>query len=508
MVAGQAGPDSLDIILINLCLSCFDVDYGSREASSSSLGAEVERLRSVVGGQFGIYDIRVTYDTVVFFISCDLSTLEERFDSVRSQLVPQNYIPFLQKRGGEYTIMVGKRKPVNKKGYILNLVFLVATLITTTIAGAFLWAGYYGLNEVFTVTNILNGIVYFVLPVMLILGTHEMGHYIVARRFRVNASLPYFMPSFPPLGTFGAFISIRDPFPNRKALLEIGIAGPIAGFLVTIPVMFLGFYLTQANPVPAPILTPNTAVFSVPWMYSMMLNLLPISGNVNLFPTAFAAWVGFFATALNLFPAGMLDGGHVARALLGDQSKYLGWASVLALVVLAYYFESWIFIALLVLFFGIRHPPPLNDVSKLKVNRKMLGAVALVIFLISFTPIPIHYVAQNSSFDMVSSTQSINMTTSSPVQYFNITVMNTGNVQETVTLTMGGNQNFIATFANSTSAVQYTLNLQISLEPGNSSTAVVKVVPAYGTGVGSYSLNILGQSTTTTKSVTVTIDYA
>lgn len=482
--------------------------HGSWESGSSSLGTEVERLKSIVGGQFGIYDIRVTYDAVVFFISCDMATLEHKFDNVRSQLVPQNYIPFLQKRGGEYTILVGKRKPVNKKGYLANIIFLVATLITTTIAGAFLWAGYYGLNNVFTITNILNGIVYFVLPVMLILGTHEMGHFLVARRFHVNASLPYFIPSIPPFGTFGAFISIRDPFPNRKALLEIGIAGPIAGFLVSIPVAFLGFWLTQINPVPAPILTPNTTVFSVPWLYSTMLNLLPISGNANLFPTAFAAWVGLFATALNLFPAGMLDGGHVARALLGDQSKYLGWASILSLVVLAYFFESWIFIALLVLFFGVRHPPPLNDISKLKVNRKMLGAVALVIFLVSFTPIPIYSVPANTSFSMSSSVQNLSMTSASTVQYFNITVANTGNVQTTVNISMDTNANFVATFSNSSAGNQFTTDLYITLGPGNTSTALVRLAPAVYITPGTYQVTILGKAGTLSKSVTITVVYS
>lgn len=501
-------PGLHDIILINLCLPCFDVVYGNREAGSSSLGTEVERLRSVVAGQFPIYDIRVTYDSVVFFISCDLTTLEERFDNVRSQLVPQNYIPFLQKRGGEYTIMVGKRKPIGKKGNLANIILLVATIVSTTIAGAFLWAGYYGINEVFTITNILNGIVFFVLPVMLILGTHEMGHFLVARRFKVNASLPYFIPSIPPLGTLGAFISIRDPFPNRKALLEIGIAGPIAGFLVTIPIAFLGFYLTQMNPVPPPVLTPGTGVFTVPWLYSTLLNLFPISGNINLFPTAFAAWVGFFATALNLIPAGMLDGGHVSRALLGDQSKYLGWASVLALVVLAYYFESWILIALFVLFFGIRHPPPLNDVSKLKVNRKMLGAVALAIFLISFTPVPIVYIHSNTSFTMTSSAQTLNITNTTTVQYFNLTVENTGNVQTVVSLKMVQNPDFIATFSSSSGGGQYSSSLQLQLDPGNSSNAIVRVVPGLGTPAGVYQLQIQGASGSFVRTVSVTINYS
>ncbi len=481
--------------------------YGGSPAGSASLGAEVERLKSVVSSQFEVYDIRVTYDAVVFFVDCNTATLESSFDFIRNQLVPLNYIPFLQKRGGEYTITIGKRKPIGRKGNIPNMILLAATLISTTIAGAFLWAGYYNSNDIFTLGNFLNGIVYFVFPVMLILGTHEMGHFLVARRFKVNASLPYFLPSIPPLGTLGAFISIRDPFPNRKALLEIGIAGPIAGFLVTIPVAIVGFILTEMNPVAAPPLTPGTQVFSVPYLYSLMLSLFPFASNINIFPTAFAAWVGFFATALNLLPAGQLDGGHVARALLGDQSKYLGWAAILGMVVLSFEFESWILIALFVLLVGVRHPPPLNDISKLKVSRKMLGAVALALFLVTFTPFPIVTISSNTSFTMTTSMQSVNMTDTAPVQYFNLTIVNTGNVQETVNLSQVQNPNLIATFSSSPANGQYSSSILLKVDPGTTVNTSVRVAAVATIQPGSYVLNIQGTSDGFVGTVAVAVVY-
>ncbi len=497
-----------DIILIYMWLRCYGVAYRDGTSGPSTLGAEVERLKSIVSSQFEVYDIRVTYDAVVFFVDCNSATLESNFDSIRRTLVPINYIPFLQKRGGEYTITVGKRKPVGRKGNIPNIILLAATLISTTIAGAFLWAGYYNSNNIWTLGSFLNGMVYFVTPVMLILGTHEMGHFLVARRFRVNASLPYFIPSIPPLGTLGAFISIRDPFPNRKALLEIGIAGPIAGFLVTIPVAFVGFYLTQMNPVLSPPLTPGTQVFTVPYLYSLMLSLFPFSSNLNIFPTAFAAWVGFFATALNLLPAGQLDGGHVARALLGEKSKYLGWAAILGMVLLSFEFESWILIALFVLLVGVRHPPPLNDISKLKVSRKMLGVVALAMFLVTFTPFPIVTVSSSTSFTISSSTQLISMNSASSVQYFNITVVNTGNVREAVNITQLQNANVVATFAYPPGGGQYGTFIVLNIDPGATASASVRIAATSTIVSGTYILQIQGSSNGYVSSIPITVNYS
>ncbi len=484
------------------------MDYGVSGAASSSLGTEVERLRTVIGRQFEIYDIRVTYDAIVFFVDCSPSTLEANFDSVRTALVPQNYIPFLQKRGGEYTITISKRKPLGKKGNLVNIILLAVTLVTTTVTGAILWAGYFRISNLFTLSNFLNGIVYFVVPLMLILGLHEMGHFVVARRFGVNASLPFFLPSIPPFGTFGAFISIRDPFPNRKALLEIGIAGPIVGFLVTIPVAIAGLYLTKLNPVAPLPLTPNTTVYLAPYLYQVLLSLFQFPSDASLFPTAFAAWVGFFVTAMNLLPAGQLDGGHVSRALLGDYSKYLGWAAILAMVLLGFVSDIWIFYAILALFMGVRHPPPLNDISRLKVDRKMLGAVAMAMFLVSVTPIPVTTIPTSSSFSMSASPSSILILNTSPVQYLNLTVENTGNIQESVNITQVQTNGFVATFGSLGSGPPFLPSVVLDIGVGANATVLVKVAAVSGTTPGSYILNIQGISDKISNTLKVDVTYS
>jgi len=487
-----------------LCFSVKSVNGTYR--SPSTIGEEIERLKSVISSRFSIYDIRVTYDAVIFFISANPDTLEQDFDEVRKVLVPQNYIPFLQRHGGEMTITVGKRKPIGKKGNIPNIVLLVLTLISTTVTGAFLWAGYYEESSIFTLSNILNGIVFFVVPVMLILGTHEMGHYVVAKRHHVNASLPYFLPSIPPIGTLGAFISIRDPFPSRRALLEIGIAGPIAGFLVTIPVAVVGFILTQMNPVPPQILPPGAEVFSVPFLYSLILSLFRFPSSTSIFPTAFAAWVGFFATALNLLPAGQLDGGHVARALLGESSKYLGWATLLAMVILSFGFESWLLMALFVLLVGFRHPPPLNDVTKLKLNRKMLGAIAAAMFLVTFTPFPVTSVPANLSYSMTATPQNISIPNSTSTGQLMISISNQGNTLETINLSQMPDAYFVSAFQTMGGLNgSYAL---LKLKVGETVNVSVSVAPTrFLTQPGTYPLVFVAREGSITRTVTVEVSY-
>ena len=473
----------------------------SQYAATGSLRAEVEMLKSAISNHFEVYDIRVTYETVAFLVRCAPSDLERKFDGVRRDLVPKNYVPFLQKRRGEFAIIVGKRRPLGRKGNIPNIVLLAVTLITTTVTGAILWANYYNLPDTFTPDTIVNGIIFFVFPLMLILASHEMGHFMVARRYNVNASLPYFLPSIPPLGTLGAFISIRDPFPNRKALLEIGIAGPIVGFLVSIPVAIAGFMLTQMNLVHV-IVVAGTPVFKAPFLYDFMMSFFPFSsGTFIIFPTAFAAWVGFFATALNLLPAGQLDGGHIARALLGDNARYLGWGTLAVLIVLSLNFTSWIFIALFVMILGVRHPPPLNDISKLKIDRKMLGAIAAAMFLISFTPIPVTTIPAYTSFTMTSATTSVIVNNTSP-QTFLLTVTNTGNTAENITLSSvqstSGYTHFAMLFAPGAAppgSSAFKGSLTFMLAVGKEANVTVSVAEINSVSPGTYRLEVLGVAT-------------
>lgn len=405
--------------------------------SQIDVAADVELVRSLVAKYFPIYDVKVSYESVTLLVSPDKSTLEKNFESLRRDLKAKRYIPLINYAGGEYTISV-VRFPETKKGNLwINRALLVVTFITTTLAGMILWADYDGAAEIFTVNNFAMGAVFFAIPLMAILGVHELSHYIAAKRHGVEASLPYFIPSIPPFGTFGAFISLRDPMPSRKALVDIGIAGPLGGLAVTIPVALLGLYLTaNGHAVSGPIGDGGVMAIMIQPLYQILAMLVPMADNMALHPTAFAAWVGFLVTAINLLPIGQLDGGHVARGLFGNNAKYLGYATFGILVLLALFFDGWILFALLVFLLGLKHPAPLNDISKLGFRTKAIGVLGLIILLATFVPQPITTIAPDHSFDL--SVAGGNNTTdmAGGIAEFHILINNTGNTNSQMTLTL------------------------------------------------------------------------
>ena len=251
------------------------------------------------------------------------------------------------------------------------------------MGGAWNWSDYSG-KPILSLESIGYGAVFFSAPLLAILGCHEMGHYVVAKRYHVRASLPFFLPSVPPLGTLGAFISMRDPIPNRRALLDIGVSGPLVGFAIAIPVTLAGLALTAATPGGMLAESPNPSI-----LFLLLSKFFPIPGPVVQHPLAFAGWVGLFVTAINLLPAGQLDGGHVARALLGRRQFYLSWAAVLLLFGLSFVaYPGWFLFGFLIFILGLRHPPPLNDLTPLDVRRKLIGIAAVVILIVTFVPQP------------------------------------------------------------------------------------------------------------------------
>jgi len=333
--------------------------------------------------------------------------------------------------------------------------------------------------------NVLGGFLTFAVPVLLVLGIHEMGHYIVARRHGLRPTLPFFIP-FPSfgglsLGTLGAFIAMRDPMPDRKTLFDVGASGPIAGFLVAVPLVLAGAWMTQSAGHEAPDLhrpevdlptgvveaagrgraelrlddgTRHLLAVTAPQEntgridYTLRLTyglpggvrgedvsvlrlepgrtahrLLQVPGNatgaqaslewddglrgfgdpllVRSFrwfglesdgllshPTYIAGWVGLLVTGINLLPVSQLDGGHVARAVLGERMKYAAFGAITLLLVLTYLFRTWLILALFIVLMGIHHPPPLNDRTPLDRKRLALAVVVLLILVLTFVPVP------------------------------------------------------------------------------------------------------------------------
>ncbi|MBI2952427.1 site-2 protease family protein [bacterium] len=292
----------------------------------------------------------------------------------------------------------------------LHALLFLATIATTTFAGLFLFRSFF------------LGCLYSV-AVLTILGVHELGHYFASRRWGVRATLPYFIP-FPPnpyvlsFGTMGAVIKIRSPIPNRNALVDIGAAGPIAGFVVAVIALIVGLSLSEVQTLETPgglIFSPDGESILSSWMISLTLGEFPPGAVISLHPIALAGWLGLFITVLNLLPIGQLDGGHIVYALFGRRHTLIanaatvllfllclagppyGWLNVLRVSDLHAGLKvwamsrwlGWIFFAVLVrAVLGIQHPPPMDAETPLKPSRRVIGYVALAIFVLCFIPVP------------------------------------------------------------------------------------------------------------------------
>ena len=233
----------------------------------------------------------------------------------------------------------------------------------------------------------------FVVALMSILLAHEMGHYLACRHYGVDATLPFFIPAplIGPAYTLGAFIRIRGPIPHRRALFDIGIAGPLAGFLVCLPVLWLGMMEATVGPLPErPMRDPP---FGEPllfqWATALTIGTVPEGQTLYIGPYGLAAWFGLLVTALNLMPVGQLDGGHVTHALLRQRSVVVSRLGILACVGLLYLRPTWMLWTILLLVLARRpHPATLADHLPVGKARVFVGLLGLAVFVLSFTPSP------------------------------------------------------------------------------------------------------------------------
>jgi membrane-associated protease RseP (regulator of RpoE activity) len=294
-------------------------------------------------------------------------------------------------------LTAARRRPERRWKYAI--LFLL-TFATTTLAGAQFYAGFEldfgnGPLDLTRAQFYLNGF-WYSLSILAILGAHEFGHYYACRYYGVDASLPYFLPVPPPLltGTLGAFIRIRQPIPSKRQLFDIGIAGPIAGFIVAIPVLIIGMNLSRVVRIPADF---QGMELGEPLLFKAISWLRwgspPDGYSINMHPIAFAAWFGLLATALNLFPIGQLDGGHISYAVLGRKSTGVTLTMVLCLIGLTFVSSSWmvwtVLTVVMLLAFGPRHPRTFDEDAPLDTTRRWLAVFAVVMFILCFTPAPI-----------------------------------------------------------------------------------------------------------------------
>lgn len=269
----------------------------------------------------------------------------------------------------------------------MPLLLFLATVLTTLGAGAMLA----GADPFADPAALVEGLP-FSAALLLILGAHESAHYLLSRRHGVRSTPPLFIPAPTLAGTFGAVIRIESPIPDRRSLIEIGIAGPLAGFLVALPLAIAGLRLSRVVAHAAPgggeagLGLGSSLIFSL--LERLVLGALPEESSLVLHPVAFAAWIGFFVTAINLLPVGQLDGGHVVHALAGRRQESISRAAVLALAPLGFLWWGWFLWGGMLLLMGLRHPPVLAEGSPLGWRERVLGAVAAALLVLTFIPAP------------------------------------------------------------------------------------------------------------------------
>lgn len=270
---------------------------------------------------------------------------------------------------------------------MINIALFAATMFTTTAAGAL----YANKEFISWFSFFINGLV-FSIPLMSILLVHEMGHFLAGRRRHLDVTPPYFIPAIPPVGTFGAFIKIRSLIPDRQALIEVGAAGPVCGAIIAIPLLVLGIGLSEIQ-------QGSQDGSGISFGTSIILELacliwfgkFSFQTVILLHPIAIAAWFGLFVTAMNLLPVGQLDGGHVVYATFGPRiARYVSYGVFGALLPLGYFaWPGWIMFAVLTLFIGLKHPPPIDTYTPPSPGGRVLAWTAIALFALTFVPAPI-----------------------------------------------------------------------------------------------------------------------
>jgi len=352
-------------------------------APPTDLLLQIEELRRIVAASFPVEDVWFEGDRPAFVIRLP-ADVRPGFAALRRRLEPLRLMPALRRRGGTDQVILVPAPPPLRARWEVNLLLFLATL-GTTFYGGYIQAE--GLVRAGLLRDAVGGALAFSLPLMAILLTHEMGHKVASMLRGIKASLPYFIPFLPlppiPVGTMGAVIVTRSPAPDRNSLMDLGASGPLAGFLVAVPVLVYGItHSFVLRPLAGPLVSIPDPLL-VRWLGDLLLR--PAEGMVIIgHPTYWAGWIGLLVTSLNLLPASMLDGGHAVRAALGAQRhRVVSYLAVAVAIALGY-----VPMAVLILLFSTRgHPGPLDDVTPLSASRILMGLVLLAVFIVSAVPL-------------------------------------------------------------------------------------------------------------------------
>ncbi len=389
---------------------------------------DTQALTSIVARVLRIEDITTgdpERNYIVRYRGQLYSDSAEAYEQLASSLRPLDVTPLFRSEAGQHVVLLVagtiQTRPSNP---LVNLVLFLLTLVSVIFAGTlYTYDGPVpeGLTELlWTLLRALPTGIPFAISLLAILLAHEFGHYLAGRWHKTHVTLPYFLPfPFSPFGTMGAFIQLKEPPKNKRILLDIGIAGPIAGLVVALPILIFGLSLSELSPIvlrpgqglslegnsilyllakylvfgrllPDPANYGNLSPLLYWVRYFFTSQPLPIGGlDVMIHPVAWAGWAGLLVTALNLIPAGQLDGGHIVYVMLGKRARSLLPFILATLVLLGLVWSGWWLWAFLIFALGRVHAEPLDQITSLDMPRKLVAVMGIVIFILVFTPVPL-----------------------------------------------------------------------------------------------------------------------
>jgi len=392
--------DSNEALLENACPVCngdmvlvsFEVREEETVEEKYRIGEEVlNKVREF----YEIGEIKVKDNVIAMEV---ITIKESNFEKVLAEFEKIGHWAALKKRDGKIVLYLFPAQPAKEENPLIGIALFIATIFSTLFAGYVLSLGYIETLDEFNLPGIRNlylNAIAFSISILAILGTHEMGHKIAATMHNVKSTFPYFIPVPTIIGTLGAVIRIKSPIPTRNAAIDLGVSGPIAGFLVALPVSIIGLKLSVVVPLSNVVPKEGGFYFGTNLVFLIIEKYLFKIGEdslVFLHPVAIAGWVGILVTFLNLIPAAQLDGGHIARAFLNEKVHYYLTTGIgFSLIALSYLWPGWILWGIIILLMGrVGNPGALDEVSPISTKRKILAIIVLLIFILSGTPVPIY----------------------------------------------------------------------------------------------------------------------
>ena len=336
------------------------------------------------------------------FVGHLLLDSERAYEQLDKRFATIDHLPIFREEDGKHVILAlqGRVDP-QPRAWWPNLLLFIATVFSVLLVGMGLAIDEIAATDIQRAQEIVNngflelwrGLPY-AISILLILGAHELGHYFAARRHKLAVTLPYFipLPYLSPFGTMGAFIQLRQPMRNRKVLMDVGAAGPLAGLIFAIPILFIGLASARIGPVsPGGLYEGDSILYAFAKIVTFG-RFLPNNGidvYINSSQLAWAGWTGLLVSALNLIPIGQLDGGHILYSLIGERARWLYYPLLGLMIILVFMTNVWLFWVILLLLFGRVYATPLDMITPLDRPRRALGIIALVAFLLIFVPMPL-----------------------------------------------------------------------------------------------------------------------